>query len=93
MEITKNLEMGEEFTISLEENAPTGFRWVASLDSSFLKLTGKKYQKKNKAIGGGGTIDFKFLPLKMGKTVLQLRLLRPWEGEAINVLDYKIVIS
>lgn len=93
MDITKNLEVGEEFAISLEENPTTGYRWETSFDSSFLELTGKKYQRKGRAIGGGGTIEFKFLSLKMGKTVLQLRLLRSWEGEPIKILDYEIVIS
>ncbi len=93
MELTRNLGMGEEFAISLEENPTTGYRWEASFDSSFIELTDKKYQRKGRAIGGGGTIEFKFLPLKLGKTALQLRLLRSWEGEAIKVLNYEIVIS
>ena len=84
---------GKKFNISLGSNPSTGYRWEAIFDSSSLELVGKDYHSSSKAIGGGGVTELTFIPKTIGKMILEMRLKRPWESEAIKTIRYDIIIS
>lgn len=84
---------GKEFYISLESNPSTGYLWDAIFDRSSLELVNREYHRSSTAIGGGGVTVLTFNPKTMGRAVLEMRLKRSWEEDAIKILRYEIVIS
>ena len=67
---------GETFTIQLEENVTTGYRWSLTIaDESVVKLTKDDYnteQTDKKLVGAGGIRELTFEALKAGSTTLSL---------------------
>jgi inhibitor of cysteine peptidase len=84
---------GKEFNLSLESNPSTGYLWEAIFDSFYLELVNTEYHSRSTAIGGGGVTKLKFMPKTSGKVVLEMRSQRPWEGEAIKIIRYEVMIS
>ncbi|MGA2262918.1 MAG: protease inhibitor I42 family protein [Acidobacteriota bacterium] len=75
--------LGNTVVVQLAEMPTTGFRWatlgkaggvVALAEERFVLDSGT-------APGGGGTRTFKFLAVRSGSGVLELKLCRDWEGE------------
>src|SRR5271157_2744808 len=66
----KTVTLGKPFQIPLKANPTTGYKWTASYDKTFLKLTGETYKRDASVpktrVGGGGTATFSFLPVKTG---------------------------
>ena len=73
---------GRTFTISLEGNPTTGYRWeVVEYDEGLLKLTGEDYTSSSDRIGAGGIQEFTFTASKPGTTEVKLVYRRPWEKD------------
>jgi len=83
----KNVTLGKPFQIPLKANPTTGYKWAASYDKKFLKLTGETYKrdtsKPKTHVGVGGTTTFSFLPLKTGETSINFRYKPPWKREEV----------
>lgn len=76
----KSVKVNKEFTITLESNRTTGYRWKASFDSNYLRLKADRYERPAKAsIGAGGKQNFVFVPIKPGDTKIRFIYKRPWE--------------
>ena len=74
--------VGQEFKISLQYNASTGYQWEFGKppDENFLKLLGTEYKRlESKLVGAGGDEIWTFKALAKGKTQLELNYVRPWE--------------
>jgi len=71
---------GRTFTISLEGNPTTGYRWeVVEYDERMLKLTGEGYTSSSDRIGAGGIQEFTFTASNPGTTTVKLVYRRSWE--------------
>lgn len=74
--------VGQPFTISLDSNPTTGYRWglAQPLDETVLHLVHSAYQRGPSGLmGAGGVETWTFLPVCAGVTVLDFAYWRPWE--------------
>ncbi len=78
--------LGEVFTVQLESNPTTGYSWTSEYDQDVLELVSEGYERMSMAIGGGGHAIFIFLPLRRGRTTVNMRYRRPWEDDAIKLM-------
>jgi len=84
----------EPFTISLEANPTTGYKWYADYDSYLLSLENESYERgPSEALGSGGTTVFTFIPQKPGKTAISMAYRRPWENIMSEVRTYQVEIA
>jgi len=73
---------GQEFKITLQYNATTGYQWVIvkNADEKLVKLLSSEYKRlDSKRMGAGGDMVWTFKALAEGKTEMQLNYIRPWE--------------
>jgi inhibitor of cysteine peptidase len=76
------VEVGQEFTITLESRPTTGFRWRFRdpLDEEILELVGSEYKgPDDERIGAGGEEVWTFRAVSRGTTRVSLSYERPWE--------------
>lgn len=92
------LHPGQSFTLSLDSNPTTGYRWNLSndYDRQILSFLGEAYisQENNQHIvGQGGRQLFRFTALQNGAAELHLTYARPWESvQAAKQFNLKIRI-
>jgi inhibitor of cysteine peptidase len=81
-------------TVTLEENATTGYRWTVDAASG-LELLSDRFVPRGSAIGSAGERVFQFRPRCEGEHRLHLRHWRPWEGEAsiMGHFEVRIVVK
>lgn len=96
--VTITVKGGEEFTISLESNRTTGYRWVLAQepDDRVVRHVGTEYRPADsRRIGAGGSEIWTFGTVNRGNAVISLQYLRPWEKEtpAIRRVDFSIVVE
>lgn len=82
------------FSISVEENATTGYRWSCKIDNEkIVKLTNDKNVYEDKGlIGAPTTRVFTFGAVKEGKTTITLSYERSWEKEPIRVITIAVEV-
>lgn len=89
--------LNEPFTITLDSNPTTGYKWYADYDYNLLSLDDERFEKEPSetlgALGVGGRSVFTFKPLKPGKTTVSLVYRRPWENIVSDVRTYHVAIS
>lgn len=84
----------EPFTISLEANPTTGYKWYADYDYYLLSLESESYEKgPSEAIGAGGMTVLTFIPTKPGKTTISIVYKRPWENIMAGVKTFQVEIT
>jgi len=77
-------EVGLVFSITLESNPTTGYRWqlATPLDEKIIKLVGSKYvAPKAGRLGVGGKEVWTFKAVGRGKAEISLKYVRPWEKD------------
>lgn len=89
-----NIDVGDEFTISLKSNSTTGYSWqwvnkqsveaVDSVDWRYITLN-------TNLIGAGGTEKWTFKGIKSGVDTLKMIYSRPWEADSAVDSVYVIV--
>ena len=82
---TITVKQGEEFTISLDSNRTTGYRWMLAgePDGRVVRHLKTDYLPAgNRRTGAGGLEVWSFVAVSRGKTVVTLHYLRPWEKDA-----------
>ncbi|MCX5873792.1 MAG: protease inhibitor I42 family protein [Deltaproteobacteria bacterium] len=72
----------------------TGYSWFPNFDKSLLKLK-KSWNEKpeTKLIGASGKQVFVFIPLKPGKTKIEMTLKRPWESSIAEAKVYLVSVA
>jgi len=94
MAIVLNVKAGEPFSVELENNATTGYKWQLKSDDAAIEILSQNY-----------SITQPVIPGKPGKTIFTLRintrgtyhvdfiLKRAWEDEdkAITNLQYTFI--
>jgi inhibitor of cysteine peptidase len=77
-------KVGQEFTITLESNATTGYQWQLAkpLDESMVKLVGSEYKApQDGRVGQGGEEIWTFKAMGTGKTEVAMKYVRSWEKD------------
>jgi len=79
-----DLPVGDRLVLQLEENPTTGYRWgLEPLDQEVVAVEHVEYAPaRGGAVGGGGQRTWTVVARKPGTATLQLKLWRPWEGDA-----------
>jgi inhibitor of cysteine peptidase len=80
--------VGQEFNITLASNATTGYRWelTALPDEAVVKLVTNAYKSpETRALGAGGQEIWTFRAVGLGRTVINLKYVRPWEKNVAPV--------
>ena len=76
------VEKGEEFTIALESNPTTGYRWMLQkeLDDKVITLQKTEFEEpESNLLGAPGEERWTFKAVGLGRTTIELRYARPWE--------------
>jgi inhibitor of cysteine peptidase len=80
---TLSLRVGHTATLSLPENATTGYRWaIDSIDPTVIALSEGQPRYPSGPPGSGGHMEWALTATAPGSTDLRLKLWRPWEGDA-----------
>lgn len=83
-----------QFSIVLDSNPTTGYRWGAKFDPERLKLVGKSFQPSGTgAIGSGGIERFSFVPIELGETEVIMIYKRPWEAKEIDKKIFPVSVT
>ena len=93
-----NALKGQQFTVVLESNRTTGYRWeLASIhEKEIVELVGSLYEAPDtKKIGSGGREVWTFLAKSPGKTKVSFHYIRPWEKqtEPAKISSFEIVVQ
>lgn len=86
----------QEFTIALDSNPTTGYKWQVSHDVTMLSLVEDRYEPDEKAaglVGAGGTQYYRFKALRKGNTEVILIYMRPWEEKTATERVFKVIIK
>lgn len=94
----KEIHVGEELRITLESNRSTGYQWKLAkpLNQTVIKLVHSRYIGPAKQIpGAGGTEEWIFTGVGVGKTEIHLEYVRPWEkgGAPAKTVTYTVVVK
>jgi len=79
---TFHVTVGEEFKITLDSNATTGFQWslAVPVDESVVKLVSNAYEAPQTAlVGAGGKEVWTFRAVGRGRTEIRMKYSRSWE--------------
>jgi inhibitor of cysteine peptidase len=80
---TVDVHVGQTVIVSLPENASTGYRWaIEHADPSLVEAREAEPRYPSGAVGAGGRAQWVFLAKIPGTTLITLKQLRPWEGDA-----------
>ena len=89
-----NIDVGDEFTISLKSNSSTGYSWqwvnkqsveaVDSVDWRYITLN-------TNLVGAGGTEKWTFKGIKSGVDSVKMTYSRPWEADSAVDSIYVVV--
>lgn len=91
-----HLKAGEQFSIILESNPSTGYKWVPEYDKEIIELIDDRYESLNKnqqIVGAPGKQIFVFKALKKGDTEIKFEYGRSWEKVSIDSRVFRISIE
>lgn len=87
--------VGQEFKIALESNPTTGYQWLLAkpLNESLVKQAGRVYERPNpRQAGAAGCEVLKFTAVAEGRTEIQLKYARLWDGGAASTRNTNFVV-
>jgi inhibitor of cysteine peptidase len=88
-----SVRSGEDFTIKLESNPTTGYKWQPIYDDTYIKLISNEFIQATKLIGAGGLERFSFRAVKSGNTYIEMLYKRVWEKKAVKSRKINVKIS
>lgn len=96
--VTITVKEGDGFTISLESNRTTGYRWVLTQepDGRVVRHMGTEYRPADsRRMGAGGSEIWAFTAVGKGNAVISMQYLRPWENgtPAIRRTDFSVHVE
>ena len=79
--------------LELPSNPTTGYKWAfASIDESLIVVESADYHAANTAIGSGGAERWMLRARFPGTTRIELKRLRPWEGDRSIVERFNVTL-
>jgi inhibitor of cysteine peptidase len=88
--------VGGQFTIVLESNPTTGYKWEADFDNNLLKLVKSDYKQseaKPGMVGVGGKEYFTFEGLNKGNAKITMTYKRAWEQDSADQKVFSVSIK
>jgi inhibitor of cysteine peptidase len=86
----------DQFTIVLESNPTTGYKWDPSYDSNLLKVVKSDYKQseaKPGMVGVGGKEYFTFEAIKKGESKITMTYKRSWEQGSADQKVFNVAIK
>jgi inhibitor of cysteine peptidase len=78
------IKKGQEFTITLDSNPTSGFKWHPMFNGSIINLVSHVFQSSTaKRIGSSGKDIFTFLAIRSGSEKLKMLYKRSWEEQIV----------
>ncbi|HYY67202.1 MAG TPA: protease inhibitor I42 family protein [Nitrososphaeraceae archaeon] len=90
---TIHTSAGGDFTIKLESNPTTGYKWIPNYDDSSLKLISDEFVSETTLMGSGGIQRLSFRALKPGATEIEVVQKRPWEKKPLRSRKFTVSID
>jgi inhibitor of cysteine peptidase len=87
--------IGQDFTLTLESNHTTGYRWQLAkpLDDAVVKYVGSQYREAHSGRpGAGGEELWTFQAVGRGRTQIAMHYIRPWERNVPSAKQTAFVI-
>ncbi|MGL6298877.1 MAG: protease inhibitor I42 family protein [Methanobacteriaceae archaeon] len=91
----KIVKVGKTFTVTLNGNPSTGYKWTGKVSNSKIKLLSTKYvpnPNPYNLAGSGGKYVFKFKCIKQGTANIKFSYARSWESKAIETKKVSVKI-
>jgi inhibitor of cysteine peptidase len=85
--------VNEVFTITLDSNPTTGYRWEVNYDDNFLELIFRKFHQLSDGIGSGGQEEFDFRGLTPCETKVEMIYKREWEEKPLKNISFRIKVK
>jgi inhibitor of cysteine peptidase len=93
---TVEASVGEQFTVSLEENPTTGYEWDMKAGPG-LTLVGDEFMGPSPSpsplTGAGRTHSWVFKAARAGTLTLTGLYVRPWEADGKSAADFSLTIA
>jgi inhibitor of cysteine peptidase len=90
---TVDVHVGETVSVSLPENATTGYRWaIERVDPQLIEARAAEPKYPANAIGSAGEVELDFLAKAPGTTAIVLKQWRHWEGDASIIQRFRIQV-
>jgi inhibitor of cysteine peptidase len=90
---TVDVHVGETVSVSLPENATTGYRWaIEQVDPQLIEARAAEPKYPANAIGSAGEVEWDFLAKAPGTTAIVLKQWRHWEGDASIIQRFRIQV-
>jgi inhibitor of cysteine peptidase len=88
------INKGQKFTIILESNPTSGFRWLPTYDRSIINIISLDFQPSTSTrIGSTGKDIFTFKAITSGTTLLKMVYKRSWEEQFVAEKTFFIDIT
>ncbi len=88
-----SVRLGEQFRLTLPENASTGYRWAIDRnDAAFMEAQAPLAQYSAPGVGAAGSVAFIFQGKKAGTGEIVLKHWREWEGDASVIARFRIQV-
>jgi inhibitor of cysteine peptidase len=87
--------VGKSFTITLDSNPTTGYRWqlARQMDTGLVELVNSQYiAPKTDLVGAPGHEEWHFKAIREGKAIISFDYVRPWEKDELPVQTESFII-
>jgi inhibitor of cysteine peptidase len=85
--------VNEVFTITMDSNPTTGYRWEVNYDDNFLELIFRKFNQLSDSIGSGGFEKFEFKGLTLCETNVKMIYKREWEEKSLKTISFRVKVK
>lgn len=91
---TVDVRVGEAISVTLPENATSGYRWaVDNLESGLVEANEAKPNYPSGPVGSGGAVTFAFKSTRPGSGQVTLKHWRPFEGDASITERFRLRVN
>jgi inhibitor of cysteine peptidase len=88
------LTKGQEFTITLDSNPTSGYKWFPAFNTYTINFISHHFHpNSSRVIGGSGKDIFTFRAINSGVTVLKMVYKRSWEQQSIAKKTFFIDVT
>jgi inhibitor of cysteine peptidase len=88
------VRVGDSISVQLPENPTTGYSWAfATVDDMLLEVGSPTYRGESPGVGGGGVKTWTLKARAPGKTRVELKRWRPWEGDQSVVERFTVTLD
>jgi len=87
------VKRGDVIVVELPDQPSTGYRWDVASDPALVEIEGSAYQSAGPGVGGGGITTWKLRARALGRTRLDFKRYRPWEGDRSVVDRFAVTLD